>query len=261
MHSASNTGRELLEQEIQGETYTSLLHNLQQTDTFLRRFSKWEQVVAFMREGTSHDPLKDRILHPILTSHAANQDPRWRSLLLVIFWPGLNSIANRRRKWDPDDEERWQNLVWAFLQTLCSVDPAKRSARLAQKIINDTCRRFYDRYRRLWIRTDREELTDPEQLEALASAGTNIDFDGMDRISAQETEIERLVTHMAEGRLCEEDFLLLIGTRVYGKTAAEYAREMGMDGEVARKRRLRAEATLRESEEKKNPDFVPLIWF
>lgn len=253
MRSDPITDHERLEQEVRGAPYASLLRNLQQTDAFLRRFEGWEDVLAFMREGTSDDPLKDQVLRPILAAHASDQDPRWRAILLVVFWPGLDSIANRRKHWDPDAEERWQNLVWAFLQTLCSVDPAKRQGRFVQKIINDTFNRFYGKYRRAWNRTEREVATDPGQLEDLAGGDTDIDFDGMDRSSTQETEIERLVAHMTDGRLSEADFLLLIGTRVYGKSAAEYAREMGMDGELARKRRLRAEATLREFEKTNEP--------
>ena len=49
--------------------------------------------------------------------------------------------------------------------------------------------------------------------------------------------------------ISEADFLLLVGTRVYGKTAAQYARETGMCSDLARKRRLRAEAAIRKAEE------------
>jgi hypothetical protein len=245
--------RNTLEQEIRGEPYALLLRDLQNTDSFLRRFGGWAEILAFMRKCASDDPLTDQVLRPILIAHASDRAPHWRSILLVIFWPGLESIANRKKHWDPDAEERWQNLIWAFLQTIFRLDPVKRQGRFVQKIINDTFNRFCGKYRCAWNRAEHELTTDPDQLADLAGGDTEIDFDGIDRSSTQATEIERLVAHMVDGRLSEEDFLLLIGTRVYGKTGAECAHEMGMDREQARKRRFRAEATLREFEKTKEP--------
>ena len=57
-------------------------------------------------------------------------------------------------------------------------------------------------------------------------------------------EIQRLREHMEAGRISEADFLLLVGTRVYGKSVADYARETGLDYQVAKKRRQRAEAVI-----------------
>jgi len=252
MRSDRDQDRERLEREVGGETYTSLLLKLQETDAFLRRFRTWADTIVFMREGTSNDPRKDEVLRPILKAHAADKDPRWLSVLLAIFWPGLGSIANRKAGWDTDADERWQNVVWAFLQTVCKLDTAKRPDRLVQKIINDTFHRFHEEYRRSWNRSEREVATDPKQFEDQPSGDDDLVLDEIDRRSKQEAEIKRLEEHMEAGRISEADFLLLIGTRVYDKSAAEYAREVGMNGELARKRRLRAEAAIRKFEKKSN---------
>jgi len=250
MRSGRNNDRERLEREILGETYTSLLLSLQQTDGFLRRFRTWADTIVFMRQGSSEDPRKDEVLRPILRAHAIDRDPRWLSVLLAIFWPGLGSIANRKAGWDADADERWQNVVWAFLQTVCKLDPAKRPDRLVQKIINDTFHRFHEEYQRSWNRSEREVATDPKQFEDQPSGDDDLVLDQIDRRFRQEAEIKRLQEHMEAGRISEADFLLLIGTRVYGKSAAEYAREIGVNGELTRKRRLRAEATIRKFEKK-----------
>ncbi|MDD2709243.1 MAG: hypothetical protein PHV34_14750 [Verrucomicrobiae bacterium] len=240
-----------LEQEIRGAAYTSLMQEIQETAPSLKRFVAWNDLIAFMRQGRSDDPLKDQILRPILAAHASTQDSRWCTLLLVIFWPGLDAIASRKRKWEPDLEERWQNLLWAFLQTLSKLDLAKRPNRLVQKIINDTFRRFFDKCRAGWEQSMREITTAPDEFERLAAGDENgVNFDRMDLSSTQDLEITRLIGHLNEGRLNEKDFLLLIGTRVFGKSAAQYAHEMGMDQDLARKRRLRAESALRKFEEK-----------
>ena len=78
-----------------------------------------------------------------------------------------------------------------------------------------------------------------------------IDFEGIDRRIAQEAEIERLRDHLAAGRITEADFLLIVGTRVYGQSIPAYARAAGLKKEAAKKRRLRAEAAIRHYEKDK----------
>jgi len=251
MRSERDQDRERLEQDIGSETYASLLRRLQQPESFLCRFRAWSDVIAFMRRGRSDDPRKDEVLRPILEAHAADMDPRWRAILLVVFWPGFDSICNRKQGWDTDEDERWQNVMWAFLQAVCKLDVSARSDRLVQRIINNTIHRLHDEYRRIWKRADRETAVDPELLEDMTTRGTGVDFDEIDRRLRQQAEIKRLRDHMEAGRITEADFLLLVGTRVYGKSAAQYARETGISCDLARKRRLRAEAAIRRAEEEK----------
>jgi len=61
-------------------------------------------------------------------------------------------------------------------------------------------------------------------------------------------EIKRLKEHMQAGRITEADFFLLVGTRVYGRSIAHYARAVGLNYQVAKKRRQRAEAAIRRFE-------------
>ena len=49
---------------------------------------------------------------------------------------------------------------------------------------------------------------------------------------------------MDAGRITTADGLLLIGTRVYGTSVADYARDTGVAYQVAKKRRQRAEAAI-----------------
>ena len=236
--------RERLEQELQTDDYQNLLGRLQRNEPFLRQFRTWADVIAFMRSGTSTDPRKDEVLRPIFEAHAEDEDPRWRAILLAIFWPGLTSIHFQKRGWDADPHERWQNISWTFLQVLCRVDVKRRPDRLVQKVFNDTVHHLYDKYRRTWNRTNHEFTADPEVLDALAGGVEGIDFAGIELREAQEIEIQRLHEHMEAGWISEADFLLLVGTRVYGKSVADYARETGLDYQVAKKRRQRAEAVI-----------------
>lgn len=110
--------RERLEQEIQSKEYEELLIGLQLSTPFLRRFTGWGDAIAFMRSGSSRDPRKDEILRPIFKAHAEDSDPRWRTILMTIFWPALKSIHSKKRHWDKDPDELWSNTCWIFLKII-----------------------------------------------------------------------------------------------------------------------------------------------
>jgi len=243
--------RERLEQELKNEKYQRLLMKLHREEPFLRQFRTWADVIAFMRNGTSQDPRKDEVLRPIFEAHSEDEDPRWRAILMAIFWPGLESIHFQKRGWDADVHERWQNITWTFLQVLCRIDVKRRPDRLVQKVYNDTVHHLHDEYRRAWNRSSREFTAEPDEIDALAGGVEGIDFAGIELREAQEIEINRLREHLEANRITEADFLLLIGTRVYGKSVADYAREAGLDYQVAKKRRQRAEAVIRRFEKEK----------
>lgn len=250
--------QERLERELCGEGYQALLRKLQKTAPLLCRFRTWADVLGFMHTGSSRDPRKDDILRPIFRAHSKDQDPRWRTVLLTVFWPGLQSIHWQKRGWDADPDEHWSNIVWTFLQVVCRIDVEKRPHRLVQKVFNDTVHRLYDEYRRQWNRSSRERLMQPDDVDVLAGGVEGIDFVAIELREAQEAEIKRLRAHMKEGRISEADFLLLVGTRVYGKSVADYSREEGLNYQMLKKRRQRAEAaiTRHEREMRKNRDFL-----
>ncbi|MFH1689272.1 MAG: hypothetical protein ABIE42_03435 [Candidatus Eisenbacteria bacterium] len=240
--------RERLEEELQSDEYQELIQDLRRDEPFLRRFRTWADVIAFMRNGTSTDPRKDEVLRPIFRAHREDQDPRWRTILLTMFWPGLESISHKKRHWDEDSDELWQNVVWTFLRVVCRLDVNRRPARLVQKVVNDTIHHLHDEYRRRWDRMDRELAADPDEIESLAGGADGIDVEAIDLRQAHEREVSRLREHLDAGRIAESDFLLLVGTRLYGQSVAEYARRANLDYQVAKKRRQRAEAVIRRSE-------------
>ena len=243
--------RRRLEQEIQAGGYHELLLRLQVNGSFFRGFRCWADVIAFMRSGTSTDPRKDEVLRPIFQAHAEDGDPRWRAILLAIFWPGLASIHVRKEHWDDDPDERWGTIVWVFLRLLSRVDVARRPNRLVQKVYNDTIHHAYDEYWRTWKRSKRELATDPDELEELVGGEDGINTASIELAEVQRLEMERLQRHLDAGRINDTDFLLLTGTRVYGRSLADYARGVGLDYQIAKKRRQRAEARIRRFEEKK----------
>lgn len=250
-----------IEVELRSEGYDALLATLQKDEPFLHGFNNWIGIIAFMRESNSCKPQKNLVLRSILSAHRRDTDHRWRTILLAMFWPGLRSIHYQKRHWDTDKDELWQNMVWVFLQVVGKIDVAKRPERLAQKIINDTVHRLCDMYRRKWDIANREvplengndENDDDEDAndgEIVTGAKDDINYDGIELRILQESETRRLRQYLESGLLNEKDFLLIVETRVCGKSVADYAREVGMSYDLARKRRLRAEANLRSNKRK-----------
>lgn len=241
--------REQLEGELESGEYRALLRLLQSRHHFPNRFRSWGDVLTFMREGSSQDPRKDEVLRPLFLAHTEDRNPRWRTILLAIFWPGLKSICIQRRGWDLEFETLWGNAVWAFLQTVCRLDVVKRPDRLVQKIINDTLSRLRIDYERERKHSSREVSTDPELIEDMAGGGGEIDINAIDLRSKQETETNRFREHFQAGRIDETDFHLLVGTLVYGRLVRECGEEVGMTFQAAKKRRQRALAAICRFEE------------
>ena len=125
-----------------------------------------------------------------------------------------------------------------------------RPHRLVQKVINDTAHHLHDEYRCIWDGANGEFTVEPEVLEALAGGVEWNPTAGIELREAQELEIRRLREHLEAGRITEADYLLLVGTRVYGTPVVDYAREKGLAYQAVKKRRQRVEAAIRGFEEK-----------
>jgi len=251
MASASrDADREWLEREVQTREYQALLRDLQGTDCFLQQFESWSDVIAFMRAGSSRDPLKDEVLRPIFRVYREGRDPRWRTVLLMIFWPGLVARLGKEHHLDPDDpEELWQTIACVFIRVIDRIDVGRRPERLVQKVVNDTIHDLRYEYRRRRNRAYREDAAEPERLEWLAGGIDGISFEVLCRREAVEQYVSKLRDHCDSGRISSDDYDLLLATRVNGMSLSEYARAIGLNYEVAKKRRQRAEAAVRRHEE------------
>ncbi len=252
--------REQFEQELQTEEYQKLLHALHRKVPSLQQLTTWMDVVMFMRDGTASESRKDEVLRSIFQVHGEDQDPRWHGIILLMFMPALENLYSFKRRWDPDPDCLWSNVVWVALEVISRIDVNLRSNRLAQKIYNDVVYHLHDTYLRQWDRVEREEPFERERLDALIEAmqidalAGRVDcctnFIDLGLREETEAEIRRLRAHMTAGRISEADFLLLVGTTVYRQSLSDYAREAGMDYQLAKKRRQRAEAAIRRFENK-----------
>ncbi len=232
-------------EDLRGTDYLDLLTRLQGKMPHFQLFRDWKEVLAFMRAGTSRDPKKDRVLLPILAHYRRDQDPRWQSILLEIFMPGLLTLKRRKSHWDHCGEELWQNILVTFFQVIGQLDVVKRECRLVQKIFNDTMNRLHHIYAKSWTQVNNETLMPSDQVEALIGGIEDVSFELVDYQDMMEAQASLLRQHLAAGRIDKQEHHLLVRTRVHQETIRECAGEIGLAYEAARKRRLRAEAKLR----------------
>jgi len=226
--------REQLEKEIEGKEYQELLDKLAKEHTFFATFSTWMDVVAFLRESESSGE-KDSLLRVMFENHVIDNDPRWRTLLLVAFWPGLKALCNREKSWGVSYPERWSNTVFSFISTICKLDPARRRHRFTQKIMNDTIH---------VLRIEREEAL------KLAAKEVSTDNDELDLFVDENndevfTAVGDLRELMENGELSKNEFHLIVDTQVHDKPLHQVASELGISYQNAKKARQRAMKRLR----------------
>jgi len=229
-----------LRRQIEG--YGELLAQLRQKESSLDCFDSWTDVLSYMHEGTWDVPLKDSVLGLILHAHKEDGDPRWRTILLGVFWRNLEALHYLKRRYDPDPKEFWPNIIWAFLQVICNWDAARHRQEIGRKIHGDVTNLLYRTYERKW-RTPGLEFLDDKDLIEIAGAAEDTRFRNAE---SEEHVIGKLAFLRDVGVISESDFLLIIGTRVYDRALADFARSRGLNYQRVKKQRQRAESNIRD---------------
>lgn len=261
-HASRDRDYALLEREIESNEYRELLTNLHRGEPFLRQFSKWGEVIAFMRGSKPRDPRTDQVLRPILAAYGQDHDHRWQSILLAIFWPALKSIHINKRRWDvyePDEVRR--QLFWAFIETIRHIDLQRHRDGLTPWIWRKTVERLREAYKREWKHTKRKQDKYFQFVGRMGESTDEIDTEALVLRDEHERGCRRLWRYVQAGVITEADFYLIVRTRLYGEPASEYARREGRKPDTVRKQRRRAEAAIRRHEkdmQKKCQNHVPL---
>ena len=243
--SSSENFRDQLQCQVRGGNYQRLLEEIQVDFKLFRNFDSWQDIAAYLQNRKLADFSKDDILRPIFQAHTNNPSPQWRSILCLLFLPLLDVIQRMKWKLDDNSDELWANILWAFTHTVCCFDVSKRPNRISQKVFNGTMHRLREDYAREWRHLQREIPTDPLDLAELSKGKEESGYVEVEHSSEIEAEIKKLQRLLNKGLISEADFFLLVGTRVYGKSIGEVAVEIGLDYQVAKKRRQRVEAKIR----------------
>lgn len=244
-----------LEWELRSGSHEALLLGLKKRHPSFDRFDSWADVVAFSRRARLRDPIMDEVLRPIFQSYASDRDPRWRTVLLAMFWRDLRSIWIRKRGWDRDGEELQQRILCEFLNAVDRLDLTRRREQIGKKLLNDTAHHLHDSYCREWRHKQREIGVDPDVLEDLAGVADGDEEEFLCLRDQHDRVLRRLRELVDEGRISDADVYLLVGTRAYGRSVADYAKLAGISYECAKKRRQRLEALIRNLADRKRwPD-------
>lgn len=243
---------------LESETYCALLRRIQRDAATLPRWPAWRSVIESLQGAGAHDPLQEELLAVILRAFREDGNPYWRSVLLVLCWPILSAVFCRSRgwsdvfDWDDGEDELWGYLLAVFCDLLETVPSETGDGRypLAGRIYRDVLDGVRDEYRRRLTRRYREQQVEPEALEELSLEYQRFESVDCELRDAQEAMVRKLRAHCEAGRISEPDLLMLVGTRLYGKSLRGYADEAGIDYEVAKKRRQRAEAAIRRGEKR-----------
>jgi hypothetical protein len=159
---------EELERGLLCEENRLYLRRLRATAPSLAQFEDWGQVVALLRAEAREGDKADPLLRPILSAWRESRESLWAEVLLVAFWPTLESIHRHKTAWERDEEERWQSLTFAFLQAIRRLDPKVATCGLARSIRNRTIHYFHDQCRARRRSKGHEIAKAPADLDALA---------------------------------------------------------------------------------------------
>jgi hypothetical protein len=205
----------------------------------------------------------DVVLRPALVSRQDAPDKQWHCILLFLFWQRLFLISNRLRRLDEDDNSRNSQVYWSFLHALHRSELLQRPARLGLKILNDVqhdVRFFYRREREYGspldpVTDDKDEDQEDGTRCSKVLAG---DDDGFTQINLQHDvrAVRRWLKQLVRrGRLSKPDYLIFVGSYVYGHSLQTMASRLGLTYEATRKRRQRAEKFLQKNASGMSPTF------
>ncbi len=231
--------RNTLQKELRERKCERLLEQLIDA-TGIIGFGAWDDVLKLLHDGNVPGELKDCVLSAMFKAMRRQPDPAWMTVMTLVFWPALESIHIRKRKWDLNQEERWQRLYMAFLDALDNFDPDRRFSGIPTKIFCDTLNAFHAEYQREWQYMDAE--IQPEKDDDLDS-GDDISGDLFDE-SEERLEFFILMVKIsamsARKIISRDDYLVLTELYAEGLTLAEFAEKHGLSLETAKKRRKRA---------------------
>ena len=238
-----------IERELRDVFFEELLRSLREREKAFRRFSTWGDVLAFFRKRGADETEKNQLLHSLVEVYQADRENPWSTVLLAVFWLVLESVHIQRHHWDADDDERWQKTIEIFLLALRQCDLNKNKDRLLSRIVMSTFHGLYSSYRDSWRVQNLFEQKPFDELIELAGGECESAEDLLGWSDAQNARLRCLEKHLKLKRINEEDFKLLVATRIHGLSVKEYAAKVNRPYQTLKKRRQRAEARLRLSRE------------
>lgn len=236
-----------LSSELAGHLPIRYLRHLETHSHLFRQFDSWRDATAFMHSMSMSGADKNDILRAILFCQARMFRRAQQAVLVAMFLPALRKNWSVRLWWEKSDtEELWHRLLSCFLGAIAWLRRSRRREHLAGALMRQTLHLFYeDAQRRRRIRShEKQPEANPETgedpIEALLEPVDDPNFQRVELRQAQEACCAGLKDLWHRGIIDGVEYHLMVGTLIYQKSLAEYAREHGLPVEGAKKRRQRA---------------------
>lgn len=235
--------RQALLLQLAAPEFTAQLRSLHSTGDVDPSIVSWSEYALLVQSVDVQSPEADAVLEPLL--RLVRRDPRARqqlgSVLLAVLWDSLEQLHRLKRRWCPDEDERWARILFNFARAANLVWARRRTDRIAKRLLGETARLLYREAKRDWKRYGLEQRTEPGELARRIHDGTGMEHARLEFQRWAEQKRCSLVEEVRAGRIAEADLFLLISRHIYGRSLAESAEALGLDYETARKRLWRAE--------------------
>jgi hypothetical protein len=245
-----------LREKIRAELYRELKTEAMQ-QFFIRQRYKNPLIKPFTSPGALIEYLHDRenpnlkqknaILGSLIAAHQKDKNPIWKPLLSIIFWPAIEWVFFRQRNPYTDNDDLFLEVYWAFCEVLWTYPVKKRPHKVASnlkfEVLNLICQQQKKNWQHQYISQLAQQTS--RLLKDKILALSTPDITAWDKPKEEELTKEDYRKLLSSGAITETDYLLLVGTKVYGRSLKELAREHNLSYEAAKKRRQRAERAAR----------------
>lgn len=225
-----------LSHELAGHLPVRYLRHLETHSHLFRQFASWRDATAFMHSKSTSGADKNDILFAMFVCRARKFRRAQQTVLVAMFLPALRKMWSQHLGWEPGDtEDLWYRLLSCHLRAIAWMRRSQRREHLAGALTRQTFHLFYEDAQRYWHVRSRKR-----QPEANPETADDPNFQRVELRQAQEACCAGLKDLWRRGIIDGVDYHLMVGTLIYQKSLAEYAREHGLPAEGAKKRRQRA---------------------
>jgi len=247
-----NRLRSELENELKTQTLRDEFKRLKEKHPPIESLRTPQELIEFLDTGGDYNQ-KDEVLAILIKEYGGESPLRVAGTVLILsFLPVIKNIYFSQCHNYDDCEELLCTIQCCFLEAAQNYPLDKRPRKIAVNLKFLTIRSFLDMQSALYEANDVQKLLlneaekyspDAEQLSeaypGIAPAAVNDD-------ESVEVTIRNYRVFMDAGIINEDDFKLVVDTRIYGRDTREVANEIGISIEAAWKRRKRAEQAMKD---------------
>ncbi len=241
-----------LENELKSQTHEDGFKKLKEKHQTLEPFRTPQELVGFLSPGGDHDE-KDGALSILIKEYGGETPSRVAGTILILtFFPVIKNIYFRRSAGSQDNEELIGALQCCFLEAARNYPLDKRPCKIAANLKFLTIRAFLDSQTQISEADDAQKLILDEaekyrpDAEQLSEAYPGIAPAAVADRESIEMTVRNYRVFVDAGVVSQDDFMLIVETRLLDRDIRDVSNEMGIGIETAWKRRKRAEQAIKE---------------